>query len=328
MVKSGTFPASASGRGGRYRRRWWFFPRGAVAAVFLVQALLPLFGSARAQTAAGGASICLDIVAAENFYQDIAVQIAGPCVRVKSVLSDPNVDPHEYEPTVKDAEAVSAANLVIVNGGGYDEWMGKLLSASPKSDRLVITGWDVSPVKLHGNEHVWYSVEDMKSVAAAIAEDLKRLLPSRAGEFDHNLKVFTGSLDRIGGKMGEISKRFSGTPVALTEPIFMYQAVPMGLKVLTPFELQKAVAEGIDPPADTMLIAEEQIREKKVRVLIYNRQTADRFTVRLEDLAKTSGVPVVAVTETMPPGKHYQSWMLDQIEALESGLSGRGGGER
>jgi zinc/manganese transport system substrate-binding protein len=102
----------------------------------------------------------------------------------------------------------------------------------------------------------------------------------------------------------------------------------MGLKVLTPFDFQKAVAEGIDPPADTVGIAREQIRKKMVRVLVYNRQTADRFTARLEELAKNSGVPVVAVTETMPPGKHYQSWMLDQISDVENALMGAGGGVR
>ena len=152
------------------------------------------------------------------------------------------------------------------------------------------------------------------------------MLPSRAARFEKNLKIFDESLDRIEAKIAQISERFSGTPIALTEPIFMYQSVPMGLKVLTPFAFEKAISQGIDPPADTVLIAQDQIRKKMVRVLIYNRQTADRFTVGLEESAKSSGVPVVAVTETMPPGKHYQSWMLDQIAALESALRAPGAG--
>jgi zinc/manganese transport system substrate-binding protein len=301
-----------------------------LAAAILVLAVVLLFvGAARAETlSACGASSELEIVAAENFYQDIASQIAGPCARVRSVLSDPNVDPHEYEPTVNDAVAVAGANLVIENGGGYDDWMRKLLSASPSAGRLVINAWDISPVKLSDNEHVWYSLQDMRAVAAAMAEALKKLRPARAAEFDRNLKVFDGSLDAIGSKIAEISKRYSGVPIALTEPIFKYQSDPMGLKVLTPFAFQKAVAEGIDPPASSMMAAREQIGKKMVRVLIYNLQTADRFTERLKELAKASGVPVVGITETMPPGNHYQSWMVDQIDALVSGLRGPAGGAR
>ncbi|MDR3569432.1 MAG: zinc ABC transporter substrate-binding protein [Syntrophobacteraceae bacterium] len=310
MVKLGTFFAAA------------------IASLALVQgASWMFFARAFAQKApACTASSRLHIVAAENFYQDIALQISGSCARVTSVLSDPDVDPHEYEPTVNDAEAVATANLVIENGGGYDDWVNKLLAASPDGGRLVINAWDISPVKISGNEHVWYCAEDMKAVAAAIAGDLKRLRPSQAERFEKNLTIFDESLDEIGAKIREISNRFSGLPIALTEPIFTYQADPMGLRVLTPFALQKAVAEGIDPPANAMLIAQEQIRNKRVRVLVYNRQTADRFTARLEELAKGSGVPVVAITETMPAGKHYQSWMVDQMDALESGLGGPGAG--
>ncbi|MGC9193985.1 MAG: metal ABC transporter solute-binding protein, Zn/Mn family [Syntrophobacteraceae bacterium] len=301
---------------GRLPKRWEIFAT-AMAAIVFAQAFSILCCEAWGKTASPGAALCrINVVAAENFYQNIAGQIGGPCVRVQSVLSDPNIDPHEYEPTIRDAEEVAEANLIIENGGGYDEWMNKLAAASPKSGRIVITVWSISPVKLPDNEHVWYSVEDMKAVAGAMADALKKLCPSQAARFDKNLKTFNQSMDAIGARIGELAKRFSGTVIALTEPIFMYQAIPMGLKVSTPLEFQRAVAQGIEPPSYAMLAAQNQIREKKVRVLVYNRQTADRFTARLEELARASGIAVVAVTETMPRGKTYQSWMLGQIEAI------------
>ncbi len=318
MVESETFPAPA------FRRR--FFLAAAMAAIFLVQAASMPVCPARAKTVVSGP---LSIVAAENFYRDIAAQLAGPYARVKSVQSDPNIDPHEFEPSVRDAMEVAGANLVIENGGGYDEWMKKLLSASPDPGRLVINAFDISPVKLPENEHVWYSVEDMKVVAAALAKDLKTLRPQQAAWFEKNLQAFDKSLEEIEAKMRAVSKRFPGAPIALTEPIFQYQSVPMGLKVLTPFAFQKAVAQGIDPPADAVLVARDQVKKKLVRALVYNQQTADRFTEDLKELAKRSGVVVVGVTETMPPGKHYQSWMLEQIEALESALdAGAAGGAK
>ena len=186
MVESGTFaaPGSLRCRAGlrRVSRGRRFFLPAAIAAIVLVQAASMFFAPARAkEPALRGNSPCLAIVAAENFYQDIASQIAGPCASVKSVLSDPNIDPHEYEPTVNDAMAVAAANLVIENGAGYDDWMKKLLSASPKSGRLVINAYAISPVKLPENEHVWYSMEDMKAVAAALAARSQEVAPVAGG---------------------------------------------------------------------------------------------------------------------------------------------------
>jgi zinc/manganese transport system substrate-binding protein len=316
MVDSGTF----SSAGLRWAWRWVIFAT-ALAAIVFVQVFSILWGQAWAKAADPGGALCrINVVAAENFYQDIAGRIGGQYVRVQSVLADPNIDPHEYEPTVSDAEEVAQANLIIENGGGYDEWMNKLVAASPKSDRIVLNAWSISPVKIPDNEHVWYSVEDMKAVAAALAVDLKKLCPSQAARFDKNLKTFNEGMDAIGARIGELAKRFRGTPIALTEPIFMYQANAMGLKVSTPLEFQKAVAQGIEPPSYAVLIAQAQIREKKVRILVYNSQTADRFTARLKELARASGIAVVAVTETMPPGKTYQSWMMGQIEAIGSAL--------
>lgn len=320
MVDLGPFASAPLGWAGRLAKRGVIFT-AAMAAIVFAQVFSGLSSQACAKTAAPGAALCrIHVVGAENFYQNIAAQIGGPYVRVQSVLSDPNIDPHEYEPTISVAEEVAEANLIIENGGGYDEWMNKLVAASPKSGRIVLNAWSISPVKLPDNEHVWYSLEDMKAVAGQIAEALKKLCPSHAARFDKNLKTFNQSMEAIGARIGELAKRFGGTPIALTEPIFMYQAIPMGLKVSTPLEFQKAVAQGIEPPSSTMLIAQDQIREKKVRVLVYNRQTADRFTARLEELARTSGIAVVGVTETMPPGKTYQSWMMGQIEAIGSAL--------
>ena len=94
----------------------------------------------------------------------------------------------------------------------------------------------------------------------------------------------------------------------------------MGLKVLTPFEFQKAIAEGNDPPADTVVETENQIKEGKVRVLIYNEQTISPITTKVQADARAANVPIVGVTETMPPGETYQTWMLRQLDELRSAL--------
>ncbi len=291
-------------------------------ALLVLAATASVFAGGSTEGASeSGARAGLRIVAAENFYGDIASQIVGSYGTVASILSDPSVDPHEYESNVNDAKRVADANLVIENGGGYDAWMDKLLSASPASGRLLVTAYDIAPLKLPDNEHVWYSIDNVRAIAKVITEDLKKLDPQHASDFDSSLKTFSGALDPISKKIDEIASRFAGVPIALTETIFLYQSGPMALKVITPFAFEKAIAEGNDPPADSVIETENQIRDRKVRALVYNEQTVDKITTALRQLAIRAGIPVVPVTETMPPSLHYQRWMLGQITALEQALS-------
>jgi len=256
-------------------------------------------------------------VAAENFYGDIAGQIAGAQAQITSIMSDPNIDPHEYESNVDNAKSVADANLVIENGSGYDTWMDKLLSASPNPSRIVITGYDVALVHLPENEHVWYNVDNTEAIAKAIRDALVKLDPAHTADFNANFTTFAQSLTQIRDKMAEIKANYQGTPVGLTETVYLYQALPMGSRSLPPFAFQKAIAEGNDPPVDAALAAEAQVTGKKMKALIYNAQTVNKITTKLLNEAKAEGIPVVPVTETMPPGMHYQSWMLDQLNQLE-----------
>jgi len=272
----------------------------------------------------GAQSRTINVVAAENFYGDIAAQIGGDRVSVTSIMSDPNIDPHEYESSVDDARALASADVVIENGGGYDDWIDKLLSASPRASRQVIKGFDLAGNRLPENEHVWYAVENAATIAEALMQDLSNVLPQSASFFSRNNQVFQRSLEPIKARIAQVASRWSGTPVGLTETIFLYQTGPLGLKVLTPFEFQKAIAEGNDPPADSVVETENQIKQKKIRILIYNEQTVSAITTKALDDARAAGIPVVGVTETMPPGETYQTWMLRQLDEVRMALLGAG----
>lgn len=260
------------------------------------------------------------VVAAENFYGNVVSQLGGDRVTVLSILSDPNVDPHEYESNIQDAKAISGADLVVENAGGYDDWMDKLLSASPNSHRILLKGYELAPNHLPDNEHVWYSPENMMTISQAVVDSLKKLDPMGRATYEKNLAVFRDQLKSLIAKEAALKAKFSGAPIALTETIFLYQAQPLGLKVLTPFDFQKAVAEGTEPAATDMITAQNQVKEKRVKVLVYNAQTSTPVTDKLQVLAKASGIPVVAVTETMPTNETYQAWMGRQLAALEAAL--------
>jgi zinc/manganese transport system substrate-binding protein len=283
--------------------------------------LLSACGGATANNASTASAGSISVVAAENFYGDIVKQLGGSHVNVQSILSDPNVDPHEYEANTKSALAVSKAQLVIENSGGYDDWMDKLLSSSPNSSRVVLKAFDIAKVKLPDNEHVWYSIDNGQTIAQAITDSLKKLDPANAAEFDSNLQKFQQALQPVQQKISEIKAKYANTPVGLTETIFLYQSGPLGLNVMTPDEFQKAIAEGNDPPANTVITAENQMNKRQVKVLIYNEQTVTPITTKLQNEAKANNIPIVPVTETMPSGKTYQSWMLDQLNTLEQALA-------
>ncbi len=263
----------------------------------------------------------LQIVAAENFYGDITKQLGGNNVQVTSILSDPNVDPHEYESNVQDGIAISHANFVIENGAGYDTWMDKLLSASPNKNRTILVGADIANHKLEDNPHVWYGLDNVQTIAAKITETLKKDDPSHTLEYDQNLAKFDASLQPLQQKMSQIKMKYANTSVALTETIYLYQTQPMGLTVLTPIGFERAIAEGNDPSAQDVATTNDQITKKQVKVLIYNAQTVTPVTTNLQNEAKQNNIPVVSATETMPTTKHYQSWMMDQLNNLEQALA-------
>jgi zinc/manganese transport system substrate-binding protein len=281
--------------------------------------ILLIFASACSNSTAQNGKI--NVVAAENFYGDLVSQIGGSHISVTSILSDPNVDPHEYQSSVQTATVVSHADLVIENGDNYDTWMDQLLSATPNDQRTVLVAATIARHPLPDNPHVWYGIDNIQDIAQSIADTLKKLDHADTTTFTNNLNTFKQSLTPLMQKMGSLKATYSGTPVGLTETIYRYQTQTIGLNVLTPLEFEKAIAEGNDPPTDTITTANNQVNHKQIKVLIYNLQTITPITTNLQDAARQQHIPIVGVTETMPTHKHYQTWMLDQLNALGQALA-------
>ena len=259
-------------------------------------------------------------MAAENFYGDIVKQLGGEHVSVTSILSNPNVDPHEYESDVQNALAVTNANVVIENGLDYDTWMDKLLSASPNKTRILLVGGKLANHPLPDNPHVWYGIDNIQTIAQAITNSLKKVDPKDAKEFDANLVKFDTSLGPLTAKMIDIKAKYVELRLGLTETIYLYQTGPEGLNVLTPFEFQRAIAEGNDPSVADVKTTNDQVNQKQVKILIYNEQTITPITTNLQNAAEKLNIPIVPVSETMPPQDHYQTWMMSQLDNLESAL--------
>jgi zinc/manganese transport system substrate-binding protein len=260
------------------------------------------------------------VTGAENFYADLLHQLGGSKLKIYSFLSDPGADPHQYESNSSSARAVADSRLVIQNGLGYDAFMQKLLAASPKSDRVVINVQDLIGAKEGANPHVWYDPTVMPRVARAAADALSRIDPGNAQHYAANLATFDASLKPIDDEVASLKQRYSGTPVAFTEPVFGYMSDAIGLTVKTPEEFMKAVEEGNDPPPSAVAREQDLITKHQVKVLMYNSQTVTKVTSNLKDVAEKNRVPVVGVAETAPPGKSFQDWQLSTLKELETAL--------
>ena len=215
---------------------------------------------------------------------------------------------------------VGKAQLVVENGLGYDAWMDKILSGSPNSNRVLLVAGQIADHRLPDNPHVWYGFDNIPTIARAITNALKKLDSADSAFFDSKLATFMQSLTPLEQKVAAIKAKYAGTPVALTETIYLYQSMPEGLNVLTPFEFMKAIAEGNDPPADTVATVNNSVNNHQAKILIYNEQTITPITTNLQNAARQRNIPVVPVTETMPPGKTYQTWMASQLDALQQAL--------
>jgi len=262
------------------------------------------------------------VVAAESVYGDIAWQIGGANIVVTSILTNPNQDPHEFDASVSTARAIAEAKLVIYNGADYDPWATKLLSASEKASREVIEVAKLGGKKPGDNPHFWYEPGTMSVLAEVLAIRLTALDPEHDADYARGLAAFETAMRPLRERIAALRKKYMGTAVTATEPVFDYLAAALGLEMRnTRFQL--AVMNGTEPGAAAIAAFEKDLRTRTVKVLLYNKQTSQVLAQRMRTIAKEAGVPVVEVTETEPPGLTYQAWMLAQLDALDRALGGR-----
>ncbi|MEJ2626731.1 MAG: zinc ABC transporter substrate-binding protein, partial [Pseudolabrys sp.] len=266
--------------------------------------------AARAETGA------VKVVAAENFYGAIAHRIGGLQVAVTSILNNPEQDPHLFEASPAVARQIADASVVILNGADYDPWMAKLLKASPRPGRVVINVAALTGHKAGDNPHLWYDPATMPKVAVALAAALTKADPAHASDYADRLKDTLASLARIKKRAVALRAKFKGLPVTATEPVFGYMAAAVGLTMRNE-RFQTAVMNDTEPSARDLAAFENDLKQHKVRALIYNKQVSDKLTDRLIAIAKKAKVPVVPVTETMPGGVAFSAWMLGELDALD-----------
>jgi zinc/manganese transport system substrate-binding protein len=278
----------------------------------------------------------IQVVAGENFWGSLVSQLGGNLTNVLSIVTNPNADPHDYEANASDAAAISRANLVILNGVGYDDWATQLIGASDSPGQEILNvgtlnGVSVTGGIVTGNPHQWYNPLYVNHTLLAMYSDLVALQPASKSIFQQNFANLNSSagggaqgvsIDQLYARANQIRQDFAGTVVVSTESIFVYLANYTGLDLIAPPAFMEAIAEGNDPPSASVALFECQLESGYVKVLVYNIQTVTPITSTLEGLAGQHNVTVTYVSETIqPPDTSFQEWMYGQYDSLINALN-------
>lgn len=292
------------------------------ALVLIPSLLVPLLALAGcAAPAASDADDTISIVASTDVYGDIASTIGGANVTVTSILDDPSQDPHSFEGSARVQLALSKADLVIENGGGYDDWTDTLLAGADNADVTMlnavdISGFDQSPAGGELNEHVWYDFPTVQKLVDRLVTELSALDPSKAEDFAAKGATFSASLTALEVRESDLAATVAGTGVAITEPVPLYLLTASGFTNVTPEAFSEAIEEGSDVSPAVLEQALDLFANGDAALLVYNEQTSGAETQRVIAAATAAGAGVVPVTETLPTGEHYLDWMSANLDAI------------
>ena len=260
------------------------------------------------------------VVVSVDQWGDIASRLGGACATVKTVLASSSVDPHDYEPSPADAASFTGAKLVVVNGAGYDHWAADL-AATSASSVPVVDAAVVTKTPDGANPHLWYSPSAVTLVADAVTSALSKVDPGAATYFRDRRAVFNTALQPYTSLIDRIRRSSAGKSYAATEGVFDYQAAALGLIDRTPKGYRRAAANESDPSPADIEAFRTVLASRQIDVLIYNTQTEGSIPEQIRTTAEQAGVPVVEVTETVPPDQtSFVGWQDKQLTALGEAL--------
>ena len=297
-----------------------------LAPIALTAAALALAGcSAEASGATDPAKTgSINVVASTDVWGSVASAIGGDHVKVTSIIDDPDKDPHEYQADARNQLAIAKANVVVSNGAGYDDFVGKMVKASKQHPTTLvaadISGYDQHPSDGDFNEHLWYDFPTVQKVAAKLEAAFVKADAKDAADFTANAQSFDQQLATLEATEAQLKSAHAGAAVTITEPVPLYMLNAIGLKNVTPEKFSEAIENDTDVAPTVLKQTLDLYSSGQVKLLAYNEQTTGAQTQAVLDAAKQNHVAVVPVTETLPAGKNYIEWMTSNLQAIGSAL--------
>lgn len=262
----------------------------------------------------------INIVAAENFYGKLAEEIGGSQVSVKSILTNPNADPHLFATSPEINKALTGAQIIIYNGADYDSWIGQLLTNIDTKQVILINVADLVQVKSGANPHIWFKPETFPLLAEVLTKKINQLNPAATKLTQANLAKFLAENKKVQLAIKGTRDKYNGVQVTATEPVFGYLAEAMGLK-MTGLDLQWKIMNDTEPSPMVIAMFQNLLNKREVKVLFYNSQVTDNITKNMQHLAQKNAIPIVGISETLPKNTTINAWLSHEIDLTNIALN-------
>jgi len=260
----------------------------------------------------------IEVAASVNQWGTVAKALGGDNVNVTSIINSTNVDAHDYEPTTSDIAKLQKAQVIIVNGAGYDAWAVK---AAQTANATIVNAAEVGGVNDGENPHVWFSADVRKAVAQAITEAYEQADAAKKNDFDKMNDQWTAEENNVESKIAEVKQKTDGLTYAATESVASYLAEDMGLTDATPSGYARATANESEPTPTDIKQFTDALKAGEIKLLVVNTQEESELTDKITDAAKSVEVPMVELTEQMP--EQYDSltdWMAALVDAFSQAI--------
>lgn len=261
----------------------------------------------------------IEVVASVNQWGTVAKTLGGDNVNVTSIINSTNVDAHDYEPTTSDIAKLQKAQVIIVNGAGYDAWAVK---AAQSAKATVVNAAEVGGVKDGDNPHIWFSADVRKAMAQAITDAYAKADSAKKSDFDKLNDQWMTEEDNVEGKIAEVKQKSDGLAYAATESVASYLAEDMGLADATPSGYAQATANESEPTPTDIKQFTDALKAGEIKLLVVNTQEESELTGKITNAAKSANVPMVNLTEQMP--EQYDSltaWMEGLVDAFSKAIA-------
>ena len=261
----------------------------------------------------------IEVAASVNQWGTVAKALGGDNVNVTSIINSTNGDAHDYEPTTSDIAKLQKAQVIIVNGAGYDAWAVK---AAQTANAIIVNAAEIGGVNDGENPHVWFSADVRKAVAQAITEAYEQADAAKKNDFDKMNDQWAAEENNVESKIAEVKQKTDGLAYAATESVASYLAEDMGLADATPSGYARATANESEPTPTDIKQFTDALKAGEIKLLVVNTQEESELTGKITDAAKSVEVTMVELTEQMP--EQYDSltaWMEGLVDAFSQAIA-------
>lgn len=249
------------------------------------------------------------VVASLNFYGEAAQKVAGKYGHVESLINNAAVDPHDYQPSIRQSQQVNNADFIIENGLGYDHWLDKMVAANDNHPQVIRVGTAIAHAQNGDNEHVWYQPKLMMKLTKQLAQDFAQKDPQHRSYYYRRAQAYIKQLGQQEQLIQQAKANVSqNNRVAVSEPVFDYSLTAMGYHI-TDAHFAKAIEDGDDPSPRDISAIQKDIREHRIAFFVENPQSSSTTVDNITRLARKHHIPVIQITETKPNHESYPEWM-------------------